>query len=112
MNREQIMESVQSESVLRYYLALEGASQEMLEAARAGDWDSVCRLEGACAVVIARLRKIKQNHPLTSREQPERMRILQAILANDAEIRRIAQPLPSYLDPHQVLPQQESLALH
>lgn len=112
MNMEPLMDTPHGESVLRYYLALEGASQEMLEAARAGDWDSVCRLEGACAVVIARLRKIKQAHPLTSLEQPERLRILQAILANDAEIRRIAQPLPGYLDPCQPLVMHESVALH
>ena len=52
----------EGESLLRYYLALEGASREMLEAARTGDWDEVCRLEGACAVVIARLRKIGRAH--------------------------------------------------
>lgn len=79
--------------LLRYYLALECASQEMLEAARAGDWDSVCRLEGACAVVIAQLRQQAQEQPLAPEDQPERMRILRSILANDAEIRRICQPL-------------------
>jgi len=67
------------ESLLRYYLALEGASREMLEAARSGDWDSVCRLEGACAVVISRLRKLKSMYPLPPEDQPERMRILRTI---------------------------------
>lgn len=99
MSRIAFMDASRHESTLRFYLALEGASLEMLEAARAGDWDSVCRLEGACAVVIARLRRLKHTHPLTPEEQPERLRILRAILANDAEIRRIAQPLPPVLDP-------------
>ena len=84
--------------VLRHYNALECASDEMLQAARAGDWDSVCRLEGACAVVIAQLRRMTQHQVLEAHEQAERMRILRAILANDAEIRRICQPLPSLLD--------------
>lgn len=84
--------------VLRHYNALECASDEMLQAARAGDWDSVCRLEGACAVVIAQLRRMTQHQALQAHEQAERMRILRAILANDAEIRRICQPLPSLLD--------------
>lgn len=85
-------------SVLRYYAALECASQEMLEAARAGDWDSVCRLEGACAVVIAQLRQQAHAQPLEPHEQPERMRILRSILAIDAEIRRICQPLAPALE--------------
>jgi flagellar protein FliT len=91
---------VPPESALRYYVALEGASREMLEAARLGDWDTVCRLEGACAVVIARLHRINEQHPLSLSEQPERLRILRAIIANDAEIRRIAQPLPDFIDAH------------
>ena len=85
-------------ALLRHYAALDCASEEMLQAARAGDWDSVCRLEGACAVVIAQLRRMTQHQALQAHEQAERMRILRAILANDAEIRRICQPLPSLLD--------------
>lgn len=100
------------ESLLRYYLALEGASREMLAAARVGDWDSVCRLEGACAVVISRLRKLKATCPLTADEQPERMRILRTIVANDAEIRRLCEPLPEFLDPRYPLQADVSLQLH
>jgi flagellar protein FliT len=91
-------EAPPGDSVLRYYVALEGASREMLHAARAGDWDTVCRLEGACAVVIARLRRLKELYPLSPSEQPERIRILRTILSLDAEIRRLAQPLPAFVD--------------
>src|SRR4051812_30745136 len=45
-------------ALLRHYEARDGAREEMLRAAGAGDWDSVCRLEGACAVVIARLQEL------------------------------------------------------
>ena len=100
------------QSLLRYYLALEGASREMLEAARAGDWDSVCRLEGACAVVISRLRKLKAAHPMPAEEQPERMRILRTILANDAELRRLCEPLPEMIDPRFPLPSDVSVRMH
>lgn len=79
-------------SLLGYYSALECASHEMLEAARAGDWDSVCRLEGACVVVISRLRERSDRLEQELSEQPDRLRILQTIVTNDAEIRRIAQP--------------------
>ncbi|HZY19151.1 MAG TPA: flagellar protein FliT [Ramlibacter sp.] len=85
-------------ALLRHYEALDCASEEMLEAARAGDWDSVCRLEGACALVISRLQSLARQQPLPPHEQRERMRILRAILARDAEIRRICEPMPSLLD--------------
>ena len=98
--------------LLRHYGVLESASEEMLEAARAGDWDSVCRLEAACAVVIARLRELSETTALAASEQGERMRILRTIVANDAEIRRISDPMPEMLEiaPHMQMP--ASRALH
>lgn len=101
-----------SDNLLSYYAALECASAEMLEAARNGDWDSVCRLEGACAVVVARLRQIAQQKPLRERDQGARLRILRAILANDAEIRRICEPLPALLDPRSFVVGEASATLH
>lgn len=85
-------------SLLRHYAMLESASEEMLRAASCGDWDSVCRLEAACAVVIARLRALTQEQPLPAHEQGERLRILRSILDNDAAIRRISEPLPAGID--------------
>lgn len=102
----------QPSSLLRHYAALECASHEMLRAARAGDWDSVCRLEGACAVVIARMGTLAQELPLQPHEQGERLRILRSILANDAEIRRICQPLPAMLDAPAFALGMPSTALH
>ncbi len=84
--------------LLRHYAMLGAASDEMLQAARSGDWDSVCRLEAACVVVIARLRALAREQPLPAREHEERLRILRVILANDAAIRRISQPLPAVMD--------------
>ena len=37
--------------LLSYYEAIERASADMLSAARAGDWDLVVRLEGACGLL-------------------------------------------------------------
>ena len=86
-------------SVMRHYEALDRASEQMLRAARSGDWDGVCRLEGACALVIAQLRDLAQQQPLAPHEQAQRQRILRAILARDDEIRRLADPWPHVLDP-------------
>jgi flagellar protein FliT len=83
--------------LLHHYSALERASEEMLRAARAGDWTAVCRLEGACAVVIARLKMLSGHQPLPEHQRAERIRILKNILSNDAEIRRICDPVPAFL---------------
>ncbi len=99
------MDAATKNPLLRHYRVLESASAEMLQAAREGDWDGVCRLEAACVIVIAQLRSLAQAHPLRPEEQPERLRILRAILANDAEIRRIAEPLPVCVTGHHGVPE-------
>ena len=99
-------------SLLNHYAALEAASHKMLRAARVGDWDSVCHLEGACALVIAKVRVLSLEQPLRPQEQQERMRILHTILANDAEIRRICQPLPSMLDARAFPLRLHSMTMH
>jgi flagellar protein FliT len=78
--------------LLGYYEAIEQASQDMLEAARCGDWDRVMRLEGACAVLIAKLKHAANERPLQTEEAMLKGRIMQRILVNDAEIRNLAEP--------------------
>ncbi len=88
----------QKSELLQQYVALERASEHMLDAARAHNWDEVCRLEGACAVMTALLGRRARETPLQPHEQRERMRILRSILVNDAQIRQICQPVPAVLD--------------
>ena len=97
--------------VLRHYRALEAASHEMVHAARTQDWDRVCRLEAACAVVIGRLRDMAPDTLRQPEEQAERMRILRTILANDAEVRRICASDADYR-PESAWVMQPSMALH
>ena len=92
--------------LLNYYEAIEKASQDMLEAARVGNWDHVVKLEGACVLLISQLKHAAQ-------EQEDRLavpsgpameaakvksRIMQRILVNDAEIRHLAEPWLADLD--------------
>lgn len=79
-------------TLLSYYEAIESASHNMLEAARAGDWDTVVRLEGACAVLISQLKSAADEFPLGPKERALKSRIMQRILINDAEIRHLAEP--------------------
>lgn len=85
-------EDTRADGLLGYYEAIENASQDMLAAARAGDWDTVVRLEGACAVLIAQLKHAASAHPLPPEEMALKGRIMQRILRNDAEIRNLAEP--------------------
>jgi len=87
-----------SSPLLNYYEAIELASQDMLQAARDGNWDAVVKLEGACAVLISQLRHAATQQPLESDEAQLKSRIMQRILVNDAEIRHLAEPWLEELD--------------
>ncbi len=85
-------------ALLHYYEAIEQASQDMLEAARTGNWDHVVKLEGACALLIARLKHSAAERDLGRDEAQLKSRIMQRILVNDAEIRQLAEPWLEDLD--------------
>jgi len=85
-------------SLLSYYQAIEKASQEMLDAARQGNWDHVLKLEGACALLISQLKHQAAEKPLGEDEAQFKSRIMQRILVNDAEIRQLAEPWLDDLD--------------
>jgi len=87
-----------SSQLLSYYEAIEKASQDMLEAARSGNWDTVVKLEGACALLISQLKHAATRQSLASEEAQLKSRIMQRILVNDAEIRHLAEPWLEQLD--------------
>jgi flagellar protein FliT len=78
--------------VLTYYEAIERASADMLDAARAGDWNQVVKLEGACVLLISQLKQAAREAPLAADEARVKSRIMQRILLNDAEVRHLAEP--------------------
>jgi flagellar protein FliT len=90
--------------LLSYYEAIERASVEMLDAARAGNWDEVVKLEGACVLLISQLKHAAQDVlPQAAATQATeaaraKTRIMQRILVNDAEIRHLAEPWLHDLD--------------
>lgn len=96
--------------LLNYYEAIERASADMLAAARAGNWDEVVKLEGACVLLISQLKHAAQQAPDAAGDDAERgdpraleaakikSRIMQRILVNDAEIRHLAEPWLQELD--------------
>jgi len=85
--------------LLNYYEAIERASADMLEAARAGHWDEVVKLEGACVLLISQLKHDARapggadaSDPAADEAMRTKSRIMQRILVNDAEIRHLAEP--------------------
>lgn len=78
--------------LISYYEAIEQASADMLQSARAGNWDEVVKLEGACALLISQLKHAATDQSLSPTEAPLKARIMQRILVNDAEIRALAEP--------------------
>jgi flagellar protein FliT len=84
--------------LLSYYEAIEQASADMLNAAKAGDWDKVVKLEGACVLLISQLKHAARNAPLDAESAKAKSRIMQRILINDAEIRHLAEPWLQDLD--------------
>jgi flagellar protein FliT len=85
-------------ALLNYYEAIETASQDMLEAARCGNWDHVVKLESACALLISQLKHAASQTTLGADEAQLKSRIMQRILINDAEIRCLAEPWLEELD--------------
>ena len=94
----QPVEARMNSLLMNYYDAIEKASQDMLAAARAGNWDQVVKLEGACAVLIAQLKNAAAEQPLPPDEAELKSRLMQRILLNDAEIRQLAEPWLEDLD--------------
>jgi flagellar protein FliT len=81
-----------SQALIDYYKAIEDSSIKMLEAAKAEDWDSVVRFEGACAVLIGQLRHRALTEELDAQTLKEKTTIMRRILNNDAQIRYLAEP--------------------
>lgn len=79
------------DETLSHYDSIAEISGRMLEAARRNDWDAVILEEGHCRGLIDTLRGSTQT-TLSTEEQQRKHRILRKVLADDAEIRNLAQP--------------------
>ncbi len=76
--------------LLDYYEAVERASADMLDAARAGEWDRVVELESACTVLIAQLKQAAATQSLAGTERRRKANIMRRILLADAQIRSLS----------------------
>jgi flagellar protein FliT len=90
-NTPRIAESLES-PLIAHYKAIADASQVMLIAARADDWDEVGRQEERCRELIARLGTAVDSRALPPPDNGRRIALLRSILADDAEIRDRSEP--------------------
>ncbi len=81
-----------SKTLIDYYLAIEDSSRKMLSAAESKNWDQVVQFEGACAVLIEQLRLQARSEELLPEHRAAKVKIMQRILMNDAQIRYLAEP--------------------
>lgn len=81
-----------SEEILSLYASMADITEQMLHAARAGDWDRVTALETHCASHVATLKNDEAPIALSGADRTRKVALIQQILADDREIRDIAQP--------------------
>lgn len=76
---------------LAAFESISSLTGEMKEAARAGEWDRLARLEQCCVTVVTRLRTAPGVR-LPADMQRRKVELIHKILADDAEIRAFAEP--------------------
>lgn len=81
-----------SHEVIELYETVAVITKQMLSAARSGDWDQVTLLESRCAVYVETLKTEKPLVKLSGNVRVRKVQIIQMILADDREIRNIAEP--------------------
>jgi flagellar protein FliT len=90
-----------SNDALTYYESIGQVSQLMLTAARQGDWDTLVDAEKCCAALIQRLQNMDEpDDALGPVGRKRKQQIIRRILAEDAEIRNLAQPWLRQLESH------------
>lgn len=88
-----------AQQVIETYERILGFTHAMLSAARANDWDRVTELERGCRGEVERLIALGDARPQLSEPLRDRkLQIVRRVLADDAEIRRIAAPRMAELE--------------
>lgn len=79
-------------SALFLYESMSAISARMAEAAAANDWDRLVLLERDCASLARRLEADGEAVKLTEAERNRKIELIHRILADDAQVRRHADP--------------------
>ncbi len=83
---------MQDVAVIEVYEAILQVTEEMLRAARRGDWDQLVERERACRTLVDWLRENSDGVALPPAVQERKIEIVRKVLADDAEIRDLTEP--------------------
>lgn len=81
-----------SQEVISLYETVAVITDQMLVAARNGDWDHLVALESRCASHVESLKAGEPPAPLTGVNRERKVSIIKKILADDREIRNLTEP--------------------
>ncbi|MDB5762093.1 MAG: flagellar protein FliT [Herminiimonas sp.] len=81
-----------SQEVISLYETVATITDQMLAAARDGQWEQLAALESRCASHIETLKTHEPQTRITDVARQQKIRIIQKILADDREIRNITEP--------------------
>ncbi|UBM08598.1 flagellar protein FliT [Cupriavidus metallidurans] len=79
-------------SVIQIYEELVLLSEQMLEAARHGNWDAMTEVQRVYVAQVETLRGRDTHPPATLQERMQRQALLAKLLAHDAAIRDLVMP--------------------
>ncbi len=82
----------QKKKIITCYEELLRLSSLMCEAARSGNWDTLCVLQSGYVTQVGTLKSIDDVALLTAEERRYRYRMLETILSQDAAIRNLVTP--------------------
>ena len=83
---------MQDAEILEVYEAILSVTEEMLMAARKGDWDQLIDRERACRTLVDWLRDYSEHTVLNPASRARKIAIVRKVLADDAEIRNLTEP--------------------
>jgi flagellar protein FliT len=85
-------ESDRENRIVACYESMSHVTGKMLAAARESDWDSVVLAGKECSLIIDELKQLGDLAPRDSQLRQRKREIIRKVLADDAEIRNLAQP--------------------
>jgi flagellar protein FliT len=78
--------------LLNVYEKVAHITAEMLEAARANDWESLAQLESNCSQHVSTLKEFEGSTSLPEDLKAKKISLIKQILADDRAIRDITEP--------------------
>lgn len=87
-----------SQEIISIYEKVAVITDQMLAAARVGDWDQLVELESRCASHVAILKNQEPPMPLTGPNRERKAALIRKVLEDDRQIRTLTEPWMQQLE--------------